>query len=129
MSDLITPAEIAASLRHSGNLTANEAARLEQRIIAWANAQKAADHERGIRDAYAEAYAAIANIRRATERHGAQMALYAIRKLLPKTSEDYQRGFADGTSLAEFAAPVAQKSYQSSRQRYPRKRRSRRDGK
>jgi len=48
MTDILSPIEIAQWLRDSGRISHGEAHRLEQRIKAWADGQKAEGRKNGI---------------------------------------------------------------------------------
>jgi flagellar biosynthesis/type III secretory pathway protein FliH len=102
MTDICTPHEIVGSLRDSGIIDTGTPRRLEQRIIAWAESQKAEGRRDGIADALRRAQAVVARIRSAAQRAAAEKALRAIEKLLPQgqpaIKEAYTRGYSDGAA-------------------------------
>jgi len=93
----LTPHEIAQALRDSGLLKPGDAHRLEQRIGAWADAKKAEGRREGIAEAVRKAKIAVAGIKSAAQRAAAEKPLRAVLSLLPPGSEDYQRGYRDGS--------------------------------
>lgn len=102
MTDIFPPHEIAAFLYDSGVIDKGTAHRLEQRIAAWADSQKAEGRKNGIAEAAAKAKFAVAGIKNAGQRAAAQKVLRAVERLLPQgpdaAKEAYTRGFADGAA-------------------------------
>jgi flagellar biosynthesis/type III secretory pathway protein FliH len=96
---LLSPHEIAQGLHDIGRISQGDAHRLQQRITAWAASQKAEGRREGIAEAVRRAKIAVAGIKSAAQRAAAQKPLRAVQSLLlPKGSEDYQRGYQDGTT-------------------------------
>jgi hypothetical protein len=95
---LLSPHEIAQGLRDSGLISHGDAHRLEQRITAWAANEKAEGRREGITESVRRAKIAVACIKSAAQRAAAEKPLRAVQKLLPQSSEDYQRGYHDGTT-------------------------------
>ena len=95
---LLSPHEIAQGLRDSGLISHGDAHRLEQRITEWAANEKAEGRREGITEAVRRAKIAVAGIKSAAQRAAAEKPLRAVQKLLPQNSEDYQRGYQDGTT-------------------------------
>ena len=102
MTDILSPVEIAQWLRDSGLLSHGEAHRLEQRIFAWANLQKAEGRQHGILKAARKANVVLAGLKTAGQRAGAEKVLRALERLLPQapdaTKEAYARGYTDGAA-------------------------------
>jgi len=95
---LLSPHEIAQGLRDSGLISHGDAHRLEQRITAWAANEKAEGRREGIIQSVHRAKIAVAGIKSAAQRAAAEKPLRAVQSLLlPKGSEEYQRGYQDGT--------------------------------
>jgi hypothetical protein len=95
---LLSPHEIAQGLRLSGLISHGDAQRLEQRITAWSANEKAEGRREGITESVRRAKIAVAGIKSAAQRAAAEKPLRAVQKLLPQNSEDYQRGYQDGTT-------------------------------
>jgi hypothetical protein len=93
----LSPHEMAEALRDSGLIKLVDANRLEQRITAWADAKKAEGRLEGITESLRRAKIAVAGIKSGAQRAAAEKPLQAIQKLLPHHSEDYRRGYQDGT--------------------------------
>jgi hypothetical protein len=102
MTDILSPHEIAQWLRDSGKISLGDAHRLEQRIIAWGNGQKADGRRNGLVEAVRKASIVVAGIKTASQNAAAQKVLRAIEGLLPKgpdaTKEAYARGYTDGAA-------------------------------
>ncbi len=94
----LTPHDIAQLLRDIGRISNGEAHTLEQRIVAWGQSQKAIGHHEGIVEAVSRAKTAVLGIKSAAQRAAAEKPLRAVQKLLPGHTEDYQRGYRDGTT-------------------------------
>jgi len=94
---LLSPHDIAQGLHDIGRISQGDAHRLEQRITAWAASEKAEGRRDGIAEAVRRAKIAVAGIKSAAQRAAAEKPLRAVQKLLPQGSEDYQRGYQDGT--------------------------------
>lgn len=69
--DILDPHEIAQWLRDAGSISLGGAHRLEQRIIAWAEGQKAQGRKDGIAEALGRAQAVVARIMSAAQRTAA----------------------------------------------------------
>jgi hypothetical protein len=93
----LSPHDIAQGLRDSGLIKAGDAHRLEQRITAWAASEKTEGRREGIAEAARRAKIAVAGIKSAAHRAAAEKPLRAVQSLLPPGSEDYQRGYRDGS--------------------------------
>ena len=78
-----------------------DAHRLEQRIFAWGNLQKAEGWRDGLKEAAAKGKSVIRRIRQSGQRAGAMRILRAVEDLLPQNdivNEAYARGFTDGAA-------------------------------
>jgi hypothetical protein len=96
---LLSPHEIAQGLHDIKSISQGDAHRLEQRITAWAASEKAEGRREGITEAARRAKIAIGGIKSAAQRAAAEKALRAVQSLLlPKGSDEYQRGYQDGTT-------------------------------
>ncbi|HVB59010.1 MAG TPA: hypothetical protein VNE63_21595 [Candidatus Acidoferrales bacterium] len=101
MTDILTPHEIVASLRDSGVIDKGTAHRLEQRIAAWAESQKAEGRSIGITEALRRAQATVARIKSAIQRAAAEKALRERGGPDPGPDaaiEAYARGYTDGAA-------------------------------
>lgn len=102
MTDILPPHEIVTSLHDSGIIDKGTAQRLERRITAWAERQKAEGRRDGIVEAAAKARFVVAGIKSASQRAAAQKVLRAVERLLPQgpdaTKEAYARGYTDGAA-------------------------------
>jgi hypothetical protein len=102
MTDILTPHEIVASLRDSGIIDKGTAHRLEQRIKAWAERQKAEGRKDGIVEAARKANVVLAAIKTAGQRAGAEKVLRPLERLLPQgpdaAKEAYSRGYTHGAA-------------------------------
>jgi hypothetical protein len=102
MTDILSPIEIAQWLRDMGRLSHGEAHRLEQRIFAWANLQRAEGRKDGILEAARKAKYVVAGIKVAGQRAAALKPLRAVERLLPQgddaRQEAYARGYQDGAA-------------------------------
>lgn len=102
MSEILTPHDIVTSLRDSGLIDRGTAHRLEQRIKAWAENQKAEGRKDGIVEAARKANIVLAGIRTAGQRTGAEKVLRELERLLPQgapaAKEAYARGYTDGAA-------------------------------
>ncbi len=96
MTDILSPIEIAQWLRDSGCLSLGEAHRLEQRIFAWANLQKAEGRKDGIVEAARKAKFVAAGIKSAGQRAAALKVLRAVERLLPQGDDARQEAYAHG---------------------------------
>ena len=94
----LSPHEIAQGLRDTTRISLWEAEKLEQRITEWAAKEKAEGRREGITEAVRRAKIAVAGIKSAAQRAAAEKPLRAVQKLLPQNSEEYQRGYQDGTT-------------------------------
>jgi hypothetical protein len=94
----LSPHEIAQGLRDTTRISLWESEKLEQRITEWAAKEKAEGRREGITEAVRRAKIAVAGIKSASQRAAAEKPLRAVQKLLPQNSEDYQRGYQDGTT-------------------------------
>jgi hypothetical protein len=104
----LAPHEIAQLLRDIGRISHGEAHSLEQRITAWGESQKAIGHHEGIVEAVRRAKIAVSGIKSAAQRAAAEKPLRAVQKLLPNNTEDYQRGYRDGTTDERRKSACAQ---------------------
>src|SRR5208337_2469447 len=84
MTDILSPHEIVTSLRDCGVIDKGTAHRLEQRIKAWAESQKAEGRLDSIAEALRRAQAVVARIRSAAQRAAVEKPRRAIAKLLPQ---------------------------------------------
>ena len=102
MTEILSPIEIAKSLYDSGTIDRGTAHRLEQRIFAWANLQKAEGRKDGIIEAAQKAKFVVAGIKSAGQRAAALKVLRAVERLLPQADdarqEAYARGYQDGAA-------------------------------
>jgi len=102
MTDILPPHEIVTSLHDSGIIDKGTAQRLERRITAWAERQKAEGRRDGIVEAAAKARFVVAGIKSASHRAAAQKVLRAVEKLLPQDGgarhQAYARGHQDGAT-------------------------------
>ncbi len=94
---LLSPHEIAQGLHDIGRISQGDAHRLQQRITAWAASEKAEGRREGIAEAARRAKIAVAGIKSAAHRAAAEKPLRAVQSLLPPGSEDYRRGYRDGS--------------------------------
>jgi hypothetical protein len=94
---ILSPHEIAQTLHDAGHISLWEANKLEERIIEWAVSQKVEGRREGIAEAARRAKIAVAGIKSAAQRAAAEKPLRAVQSLLPQGSEDYQRGYRDGS--------------------------------
>lgn len=102
MTDILSPIEIAKSLYDSGTIDRGAAHRLEQRIFAWANLQKAEGRKDGIVEAARKAKFVVMGIKSASQRATALKVLRAVERLLPQgddaRKEVCARGYQDGAA-------------------------------
>lgn len=102
MTEIPSPHEIVGSLCDSGVIDKGTAHRLEQRIKAWGESQKAEGRRDGIAEALRRAQAVVAKIRSVAQRAAAEKPLRAIEKLLPQglpaIKEAYSCGYTDGAA-------------------------------
>jgi flagellar biosynthesis/type III secretory pathway protein FliH len=99
---LLSPQDIVTSLSDSGEISKGTAVRLEQRITAWAESQKAEGRRDGILEAARRAKYVVAGIKSAGQRAAAEKVLRAIQRLLAHgdeaRKEAYERGYKDGVT-------------------------------
>jgi hypothetical protein len=100
LTDILSPEEIAQWLQDIGCISHGQRLRLEQRIITWADNQKAEGRRNGIVEAARKANFVVAGIKSPSQRAAAEKVLRAVKRLLPQGSnerqEAYARGFTDG---------------------------------
>jgi hypothetical protein len=96
----LSPAEIAATLYDSGHVRdRGSAQRLEQRIVAYANAKGTEARTQALAQAVRQARSAMAGLRGANQRAAAARVVHAIESLIPiegKAKEAYALGYRDG---------------------------------
>jgi hypothetical protein len=100
---LLSPQDIVTSLSDSGEISKGTALRLEERIILWAESQKAEGRRDGILEAARRAKYVVAGIKSAGHRAAAEKVLRAVQRLLAKGDEvrreAYERGYKDGITV------------------------------
>jgi hypothetical protein len=102
LTEILPLHDIAQWLQDIGRISHGEAHRLEQRIAAWANTQKAEGRREGIIDAARKAKFIVAGIKSPGQRAAAEKVLHAVERLLPQGSDErkeaYARGYTDGST-------------------------------